>query len=206
VLSEDTLYPWQLEIVKIVKGPAHDRHVHWYWDDGNSGKSAIAKLLKDQYGALMLAERAVDIKHRVAKHIATRKEPPRCVIFNLPRASKNHVDFSGLEDVKDGNIASTKYEGAEHTFPPPHVFVFANYAPDKSKLTKDRWVIKNLDEEIYGDRDKLQQLKAKRKEVAEEQAKIARKERVNKINRRIDEEYQSLDKILNDLKAHSSKA
>ena len=34
---------------------------------------------------------------------------------------------------------------------PPHVLVFANQAPDMNRLTKDRRVVVNLDEEVYGD-------------------------------------------------------
>ena len=64
VLSETMLYPWQRNILEMVEKKAHDRHVCWYHDEGNSGKSALAKLLVKKYDALLLADRAVDIKHR----------------------------------------------------------------------------------------------------------------------------------------------
>ena len=212
VLSDDKLYPWQSRIVEMVKEPAHDRHVYWYYDEGNSGKSALAKLLVNRYDALMLADRQVDIKHRVHKYHETKGKYPCCVIFNLPRASANNLDYPGLEDVKDGNIASTKYDGGEHSFPPPHVIVFANKEPDTTMLTRDRWRVECLDEEVYGDEQLLQELKAK--EEAEEvvRAKLGRKEREAITNERLRDKIkashkrsQDIEKKLHELSQHGSQ-
>jgi len=46
--------------------------------------------------------------------------------------------------LKDGVVFSGKYEGGARLFPPPHVIIFANFLPDFTKLSADRWVIRTL--------------------------------------------------------------
>lgn len=70
----------------------------------------------------------------------------RCVIFVLPREHMNHISYSALEAVKDGLVCNMKsFKNGSKIFNPPHVYVFANYPPDTSVLSKDRWNIINLD-------------------------------------------------------------
>ncbi len=53
--------------------------------------------------------------------------------------------YSGLPQSKNGVLFSPKYESGQKIFKPPHVFVFANYEPDQTKLSADRWNIVQLD-------------------------------------------------------------
>ena len=130
VLKEEQLYEWQRTILEMVtQQQAHDRHIYWYYDEGDSGKSALAKLLVAVHGAVMCEDRAVDIKHTVARHTEEKGSCPNTVIFNLPRSAGNRLDFVGLEQVKDANFASTKYTGKQIVMQPPHVLLFANQAP-----------------------------------------------------------------------------
>ena len=83
VLKEEQLYEWQRTILEMVtQQQAHDRHIYWYYDEGNSGKSALAKLLVTVHGAVMCEDRAVDIKHTVAKHAEEKGKCPTTIIFN----------------------------------------------------------------------------------------------------------------------------
>jgi hypothetical protein len=42
-------------------------------------------------------------------------------------------------------ICNTKYETGVKVFNSPHIFVFANFPPDKpDELSNDRWIIKEL--------------------------------------------------------------
>lgn len=74
-------------------------------------------------------------------------------MFNLARSLEDAVSYQAIEQLKDGVCFSSKYEARLKSFPPPHVIVFANFAPkleadvkSKGKLSKDRiWLI-DLDE------------------------------------------------------------
>ena len=197
ILREDQLYPWQRDIFEMVtQYSPHERLIHWYHDDGNSGKSALAKMLVANHGAMMMDGRSVDIKHSIHNFHEEHASYPKIIIFNLPRSAGNSLDFVGLEHVKDGNFSSTKYGGGQHTFPSPHTIVFANQAPDTRKLTLDRWRIVNLDVEKYVDTELLQELKAKRQRVALMKEEKMLMQRKALAKQRVEDELKELDEWL----------
>ncbi len=67
------------------------------------------------------------------------------MILDLPRHNVDYVNYGLLEQLKNGCMFSGKYEGGQFVFPIPHVVVFANQAPDMSKFSLDRWLIKSLE-------------------------------------------------------------
>lgn len=81
-----------------------------------------------------------DLVHQVVK----TKRPPKIVILNLSRQSEGAFSYASVESIKDGLVFSGKYEGGSKLFPRPHVIVFANWNPDLSKLSLDRWDIRTL--------------------------------------------------------------
>ena len=77
------------------------------------------------------------------------KKDCRDLIFDLPRDDKT-ISYSLLEELKDGFIFSGKYEGGIREIAIPHIIVMANYLPDTTKLSLDRWKIQELkDEDLY---------------------------------------------------------
>lgn len=66
------------------------------------------------------------------------------VIFDLPRAKEEYVPYDVMESFKNGYFLSTKYECKPVRFNPPHVIIFANFHPDMTKLSYDRWEIKEI--------------------------------------------------------------
>lgn len=67
-------------------------------------------------------------------------------IINIPRGMDN-LDYLYpiLEIIKDGKITSSKYEPRIVTLEEtPHVVVFANCPPNETKLSKDRWCIRDF--------------------------------------------------------------
>jgi len=52
----------------------------------------------------------------------------------------NEFPYEMLEEIKDGNAVSTKYDSSIFALNIPNiVLVFSNEAPDKNKMSEDRW-------------------------------------------------------------------
>lgn len=129
---------WQLQLLDIVKSIPNDRDIIWIYDTkGNIGKTAIAKfMLWNKLAFLCKSGSAKDIK---ALLLATKES--RDIVIDLTRSNENFVSYTLMEELKDGFIFSTKYEGGCKLISTPHVIVFANFSPDISKLSIDRWKI-----------------------------------------------------------------
>lgn len=141
-------YKWQQDIIDIANGPVHDRKVYWIYDhQGNNGKSELSHYMESQMGALVLMGGRHD---RLQE--AYQGQP--IIVFDFPRSSvecdkdekdqKDYTPYYCIEAFKNGRQHSGFYGVAPKRFKPPHVFVFANYLPDKSKLSMDRWEIIKL--------------------------------------------------------------
>ena len=134
------LYPWQQKIADIVAEEADDRTVHWFWEGtGNVGKTALTKylLVKYPHTHYFSGGKANDIAFQLIKN----KWDPEICIFNFPRTSEGAVSYNAIEQLKDGLVFSSKYEGGTKIFNPPHVIIFANWLPDVTQLSADRWNI-----------------------------------------------------------------
>ncbi len=144
VLSTLKLYDWQQKIVDLCKTDPDDRTINWYYDlVGDVGKTKLAKHLCLRHGAIYVGGSSSDIKYAISK----MKEKPKIVIFGYPRTKKDYVSYQALEEIKDGIFFNTKYESAMTIFNSPHVIVLANFRPDESKMSKDRWNIIEISNE-----------------------------------------------------------
>lgn len=148
VLAAEGLYTWQRNLAADLALPADDRHIIWYQDPiGGSGKTAMARYILATFGAKVLylsGGKANDILYQVVK----RKEDPTIVLFNLTRTQEGKTSYQAIESIKDGLVASGKYEGGFRMFPSPHVIVFANWPPDYNALSRDRWIVRELDNNL----------------------------------------------------------
>lgn len=143
--------PWQKEILNEIETTPDSRHIVWYYDPfGNAGKTFIAKHL-GQYKGAFVSTRAN------AYHVATAldefikqngKDSILVVIFNFSRQQENHKIYQALEELKDGMMTSEKYKGRTLYFNHPHLICMANYIPDVNSMTKDRWDIRTLQNDI----------------------------------------------------------
>jgi len=141
---------WQSKLLTICTQPADARSITWVYDRiGNTGKSSFAAYLEDElrdddgydWFSLSNMGKATDIFHLVGEAI---KEGWRAkgVVVDLSRSFESRWDiYASLEAMKNGRITSTKYMGGRHRFASPHVVVFANWWPDTTKLSIDRWKI-----------------------------------------------------------------
>jgi len=131
---------WQLELTLDLAQPADSRSVRWYWERvGNSGKSYYSLNYLDggrRPGYVVTGGRHADI------YYAYKNES--VVFFDWARDNEDNFPYRVLENFKNGYFLNTKYETHAHRFPIPHVVVFANFEPDISKLSNDRWIIKHI--------------------------------------------------------------
>lgn len=143
LLQEPDLYPWQRDLITELRGPPHPRSVIWYTDrEGGCGKTALARLLYATFTGVIYLNGG---SFKDAAHAVIRaKQDPRLLILNLPRSVEGKVSYTTLESIKDGLVASGKYEGGVRLYPVPHVIVFSNFFPDINALSQDRWDLREL--------------------------------------------------------------
>lgn len=137
------LYDWQINIINLLQTEPDDRTINWYWEPtGNIGKTQFCKYIisKFQQVQYFTGGEAKDIAYQIIKETWA----PKIALFHFPRSSEGRVSYNSMEAVKDGLVQSGKYEGGRKLFNSPHVIVFANWAPDLSKLSNDRWNIVHL--------------------------------------------------------------
>lgn len=147
VLRDDQLYGWQKEIIEIVKQDPDDRIIYWIWDrKGLSGKTTFCKYLSIKYDAINLEGKKNDILYCAALFETD------LYVWDLERSMEDYISYAALEKIKNGYFMCQKYESKPIHRNSPHIIVFANFAPEISKLSLDRWMIYNLDKWREGDK------------------------------------------------------
>lgn len=138
----DKLRPWQADLYDELLTEADDRTILWIWDPiGKMGKTVLSKYLAIKLGAIVVNNGSfTDLAYVLP-------DSPKIVIFNLPRQIEGRVNYTAIESIKDGLIFSGKYKSKTKMFNPPHVVIFANFSPDMSALSKDRWLVYSLGDE-----------------------------------------------------------
>lgn len=143
----DKLNPWQAEIEKLYLTSPDDRKIYWFWENkGGIGKSSFVKYMVIKHKALFCdGGKKSDLINLVFNN---NMDECSVIIWDLPRSTKGAISYATLESVKNGLICNTKYETGVKAFNPPHIFVFANFPPDKpEEMSADRWNIYNLSED-----------------------------------------------------------
>lgn len=163
IVSDDKLYDWQREVIELCDKPS-DRLVYWVWSaKGCTGKTTLAKLLCLCHNGILLDGKKSDILYSATEsvlgtaqkssnsseethcspHYLPTDEPfytcKRIFILDLSRTCENFVSYDSIEKLKNGFWFSGKYESKMVMIPPPVVIIFANFQPDREKLSSDRW-------------------------------------------------------------------
>ncbi len=134
---------WQLKIMETIKAKPDARTIHWYWEEtGAVGKTSLAKHICMKYDtAIYVSGKSENVKYA----IAAMKKKPKVVIWDIPRVSKDYISFEAIESVKNGIFFTGKYESGMVMFNSPHIICFANFEPDKSNMSVDRWDIVKIE-------------------------------------------------------------
>jgi len=146
-LDGKTMRPFQEEIAGMMEEEPDDRTINWYYDlNGNIGKTTLAKHLCIKYPGkvLYMGGKAADIKYGVTSFLETETNELKIAIFDAPRTSEKFMSYEAIEAIKNGIFYNTKYESKMIVFDSPHVVVFSNFEPERSKLSNDRWRVIDL--------------------------------------------------------------
>ena len=128
---------WQQRLVEDLATEPDTRKVIWYYDSvGNTGKSFFATHYTEKGSYYVTGGKAADIFYGYSY------EP--VVFFDLARMKQEYVQYDVMEAFKNGQFYSTKYECKNVKFNVPHVVVFSNFYPDTTKLSADRWDIREI--------------------------------------------------------------
>lgn len=143
--SGTSLRTWQTELLSLVSEPPVPRRVSWWWERrGNVGKSFMARHLALHCDAVVCQMmKKADLLHMLTKCLATK----RCVVFDLTRsceAGAVSVVYEVLEMLSNGYICSGKYDSQNMWIQPLHLIVFANFEPDRSAMSEDRWDVHHI--------------------------------------------------------------
>lgn len=140
-----TLKPWQADLATKLMGTPHPREILWYYDpDGNKGKTWMGNYLYDVLNstdfqvALLGNQKTADVAYSLSQ--------PKIVIFDFTRAQEETLNWSLIEQMKNGTIFSPKYESQLKRFPTPHTICFSNFDPEiyYNKLSADRWNVTRI--------------------------------------------------------------
>ena len=125
---------WQTKLLlKLTKFP-DQRTIMWYWENmGNVGKSFLATYLATVGAFVTQNAKTSDIAHAY--------QGQDTVVFDYSRTMEERVNYDVLESVKNGRVFSPKYDSKVKLYNIPHVVVFANFPPEETKMSADRWDI-----------------------------------------------------------------
>lgn len=133
--------PVQTAIKNIVEREtniADTRQINWIYDPiGGTGKTHLARYLLTHYNSLYITGGKVADIHSIYNG-------EELVIFDLARTYAENVEhiYSVIETLKNGMFLSTKYQVKTKIFSKqPIILILANFKPDTSKLSQDRWNI-----------------------------------------------------------------
>jgi hypothetical protein len=81
----------------------------------------------------------------IASYKKETKKYPKIIIFDVPRANIDHINYDAIESMKNGCFFSGKYECAQVLMNSPHIIIFANSEPQRYNLSMDKWHIVEID-------------------------------------------------------------
>lgn len=137
------LRPWQQHLADKLNKPANDRTIMWYWEEeGNVGKTWFARYMSAKHSATVL-----DVGKKIDMCYCLKDHKGASILFNITRTQNlEHLGYLyGLaECIKDDMVTSYKYMPVELFLGPQHVVVFANFPPDTTKWSQDRYDVHQI--------------------------------------------------------------
>lgn len=141
----ETLRPFQEKLWNIMQGKPDGRSIYWLWDTvGNVGKTTFVKhcdsVVGDKVRYSSSLGSAKDCACWIRNIIENQRWRGDTLLIDLPRSYDGRDSiYEGLEMLSNSMCTSMKYVGGSLIWQPNHVIVTANFLPDQSKMSKDRW-------------------------------------------------------------------
>ena len=137
--------PWQKGVLEYINNPTPRRIIWVVGGKGDEGKSFFQGQIRDQYGRhrvckMSLTAKSSDLLHNMRERVDI---PTYIFMFNIQKGvHMENIDYTLLENIKDGEAVSSKYCNTVMTFTTPNVIiVFSNEYPNTRTLNGDRWLI-----------------------------------------------------------------
>ena len=153
-IDHDTvvLKPWQMELMKHIDNPS-DRKILWVQGEKcGEGKTWFQKYVQSLLGRRRVVAGGINIHSNSASIAHALSKRPLATtdifLFNIGKARnrEQEVNYSFIEDLKDGNVFASKYDSKELMIKVPNiVMVFSNSTPDVKELARDRWEIFSIE-------------------------------------------------------------
>lgn len=140
-MLKDSLRYWQVQVLKKIQEQGKRKILWVHESKGNVGKSYLARHLQ-------VVKNAFYVRNAKKHDIAFAYNYEKIVVFDLTRSDQEFLNYSLIESFKDGRIFSGKYQSIMKIFKIPRVVIFANWEPDLSKLSKDRWQVIDLERQF----------------------------------------------------------
>lgn len=138
--------PFQARILDSIAGPINRRTINWlFHPQGNIGKTWLSNYLNIFYDYPVMTYS--DSKRII--YLVTKTPRSRCYIFDLTKAKPKDIGnqdlYCAMEQIKNGIIFNTFQSPCQFRMMPPHIWVFANVAPQIGMLSVDRWCVYHID-------------------------------------------------------------
>lgn len=150
---------WRNVQMAILDSLTHqnDRQITvWVDRKGSAGKSSLLYTM-ERNGKWCSIPRTEQQPNRMNDYVAMHYENEEVIVLDLARARRLEVEQTEvLEDIKDGLVKSTKYEGHKRFIKGVKLLVYTNnWIPYESytALTKDRWDIHVIPKEEEEEHD-----------------------------------------------------
>lgn len=136
-----TLTRTQQEVLDILNRTNDRQIVLFYTADGGYGKSWLCGSLWERRLAYYCPPYLNGVKE-IVQYVASGYDEEPYVVIDLPRAMKwDNSLYAGIEAIKDGLIAESRYHAQTRNIRGVKVLVMSNTLPRLDKLSEDRWVI-----------------------------------------------------------------
>nr|WPR18740.1 MAG: replication polyprotein [Skomarfal virus 54] len=142
ILQDGELKPWQFDLEAELLEEPDDRTVVFYVDkEGGAGKSWFCRFMLSKYREkvqVLCVGKRDDLAHAI-------DQTKSIFLFNIPRGGMELLQYPVLEMLKDRVVFSPKYNSTTKILSrKAHVVVFSNEDPDVTKLSADRWSLREV--------------------------------------------------------------